>query len=99
MKGCEVITIIIMTVITFWTTYIAGKYLWRLHTDINNHKYIDNDLAHSQAHFAITGGILLLSILMFTNSFSWDMKHLFLEHLFFNLFAIFIVLPHIMSEK
>ncbi len=66
---------------------------------MHEHKYIANDPLHSQAHFAISGGIILMSILMFTNTFHWNMADTFLEHLFFNLFAIFVALPHIQGEK
>lgn len=94
----EIVVLITMAVITFWHTFLAGKYLWKLHKDIDKKIYIDNDYHHSHAHFWIVGILMILSILMFVHTFHWDFSETFMEHLFYNLACIFVILPHLQSE-
>ncbi len=83
----------ISLILTIITTSTAGLAIMDLYNDIQQDIYIQGSELHSLQHLAIFGGCMLLSIVMFIN---WS---LLLEHIFFNLFCIFIIFPHLISER
>lgn len=96
----EVISGFIIFIFTVVNVFTWVKYLYNLHTDLNNNIFIYGDKLHSLQHFAIVGSLMLLSVVMCIESI-WDISLpvQFLEHLFYNLACILIVYPHLISEK
>lgn len=75
-------------------------YMNQLHKNISEGIYIYNDKMHSMEHFAATAIYMTLSITMYANSFNnMESPSLFIENFFFNLSLIFILFPHLISEK
>lgn len=99
MNWWEIVVLSIMTIITTWHTFIAWRYIYTLNKDIEKGKYIGDSYHHSHAHFGIVGVLMLISIFMYYNTFSGDLQWLFFEHILYNLACIFVIYPHLFSEK
>ena len=100
MLPCEITVVVIIWILTFINLIIGIQYMIVLHRDIVKWVYIYGEKIHSQKHFAIIGILLILSVLMFYNTFTSDyISETFLEHLLYNLACLFIVFPHIFEEQ
>jgi len=100
MLPCETTVIIVTWFLTLFNVVVWWHYLYFLHRDMNQWKYIDNNRIHSHRHFWIVWVLMTISLLMFYNTFwseaIWDT---FIEHLLYNLACIFVVYPHLQEEK
>ena len=99
-RDCEVTVLVVTWILTIANVIMAFRYLKELYKNMQEWKYIQWDKHHSHQHFAIAWIMAIISIMMFINSFSTKaVSETFVEHLFYNLLCIFVLYPHLFSEK
>lgn len=75
-------------------------YLKWLHADFKNDEYIFWNKQHSLEHFSIVWMMILFAITMFLEvAFTWIRPMQFLIYLSYNMASVFVVYPHLISEK
>lgn len=85
-----------LVLITAYSLFIACRYIYRLGQDTESETHIMWDSLHTLQHIAIVGMSAILSIAMLF----WDQSgYEILTHIFYNATLIFIVYPHLTSEK
>ena len=86
----------ILALITAYSLFVACRYIYRLEQGMKNETHIMWDSLHTLQHIAIVGMSAILSIAMLF----WDQSaYEALTHIFYNATLIFIVYPHLTSEK
>jgi len=90
----------ISAMLTAWTAVSCIKYMVSLHREVHRGHYIYGDELHSLQHFATSGVMVLVSLLIFSESvFHANFPMQFLVTLSYNLMITMIILPHLIYEK
>lgn len=95
----EVITIIIIAILTIVNLFIGARYIISLQKDFDKKIFLYKDPIHSLQHLAIVWSTMLISVVILIESISnTSLPVQFLEHMLYNLACIFIIYPHLISE-